>query len=104
MKETSVNNNLRLVQVFLSQSQTPGPGIFEVSTNDEGALFCTCPGFSGRKTCKHTKLVQTRIDNNHGSYPLEILRKATQEEAEQAKLSDEGYRSFIIRYGKIEVF
>lgn len=104
MKETSVNNNLRLVQVFLSQSQTPGPGIFEVSTSNEGALFCTCPGFSGRKTCKHTKLVQTRIDNNHGSYPLEILKIATSEEAEKAKLSDEGYRNFIIRYGKIEVF
>ena len=104
MKGSSVNHSLRLVQVFLSQSQTPGPGIFEVSTNDEGALFCTCPGFSGRKTCKHTKLVQTRIDNNNGNYPLEILRRATQEEAEQAKLSDESHRSFIIRYGKIEVF
>lgn len=104
MKETSVNNNLRLVQVFLSQSQTPGPGIFEVSTNDEGSLFCTCPGFSGRKTCKHTKLVQTRIDSNQGNYPLEILKKATQEEADKAKASNEDYRTFIIRYGKIEVF
>jgi hypothetical protein len=104
MKESSVNNNLRLVQVFLSQSQTPGPGIFEVSTNDDGDLSCTCPGFGGRKSCKHTKLVQTRIDSNQGNYPLEILKKATQEEAETAKLSDENHRNFIIRYGKIEVF
>ena len=104
MKEVSVNNNLRLVQVFLSQSQTPGPGIFEVSANSEGSLFCTCPGFNGRKSCKHTKLVGARIEQNHGSYPLEILNKATPEEAEKAKKSNEEYRNFIIRYGKIEVF
>lgn len=104
MKETSMSDNLRLVQVFLSQSQTPGPGIFEVSTDDNGVLFCTCPGYKGRKTCKHTKLVQNRIDHNHGSYPLEILSKATPEEAEKAKKSNAEYRSFIIRYGKIEVF
>lgn len=104
MKETSVNNNQRLVQVFLSQSQTPGPGVFEVSTNDNGVLSCTCPGFKGRSSCKHTKLVQTRIDTNNGSYPLEILREATLEEANKAKESNEGYRNFIIRYGKIEVF
>jgi hypothetical protein len=104
MKEASVNNNLRLVQVFLSQSQTPGPGIFEVSANDNGGLSCTCPGFFGRKSCKHTKLVSARIEQNHGNYPLEILSKATPEEADLARKSNEDYRNFIIRYGKIEVF
>jgi hypothetical protein len=103
MKEVQVNN-LRLVQVFLSQSQTPGPGIFEVSANDEGDLFCTCPSFFNRKRCKHTVLVNTRIETNNGNYPLEILSKATEEDAAKAKLSNEEYRSFIIRYGKIEVF
>lgn len=104
MKEAFVNNKLRLVQVFLSESNTPGPGIFEVSANDEGVLYCTCPSFNNRKACKHTKLVENRIDNNNGNYPLEILSKATEEEAEKAKHSNEAYRSFIIRYGKIEVF
>jgi hypothetical protein len=104
MKEVSVNKDLRLVQVFLSQSQTPGPGIFEVSADNVGSLFCTCPGFNGRKSCKHTKLVNARIEQNSGSYPLEILSKATPEEAELAKHSNEEYRNFIILYGKIEVF
>lgn len=94
----------RLVQVFLSQSQSPGPSIFEVSTDDDGKLLCTCPGYKGRNTCKHTKFVQARIDSNHGSYPLEISNRATEEEADLAKTSNERFREFIIKYGKIEVF
>jgi hypothetical protein len=103
MKEVPVSTPLRLVQVFLSQSKTPGPGIFEVLTNSSGDLFCTCPGFIARKRCKHTVLVNARIEDNNGSYPLEILSKATEADAAKAKLSNEEYRSFIIRYGKIEV-
>lgn len=94
----------RLVQVFLSQTQTPGPGIYEVSTDEFGTLYCTCPGYKGRKTCKHTKYVQAKIDNNNGSYPLEISSRATEEEAQEAKVSTEAFREFIIKYGKIEVF
>lgn len=94
----------RLVQVFLSQAQTPGPGIYEVSTDNDGNLSCTCPGFKGRKTCKHIKYVQAKIDNNNGSYPLEISSRATEEEAMEAKTSAEAFRDFIIKYGKIEVF
>lgn len=98
-----MSSDLRLIQVFLSETQSPGPGIYEVSTSESGSLFCTCPGFAGRKSCKHTKLVQARIDNNHGHYPLEITNRATQEEADKAKKSNEEYRKFIIKYGKIEV-
>lgn len=94
----------RLVQVFLSPGQTPGPGIFEVSANEEGVLFCTCPGYKGRKTCKHTKFVQARIDSNGGNYPLEISSRATQEAAQKAKHSNEEFREFVIKYGRIEVY
>lgn len=96
-------NEPRLIQVFLSQTNTPGPSIYEVSTDDVGNLFCTCPGFKGRKTCKHTKYVQAKIDNNGGTYPLEISNRATEEEAHKARRSTEAFRDFIIKYGKIEV-
>jgi len=96
--------SMRLIQVFLSQSQSPGPSIFEVSTNNDGDLFCTCSGYKGRRNCKHTKFVQARIDSNDGSYPLEISNRATEEEAQLAKTSNEKFREFIIKYGKIEVF
>lgn len=104
MKGKAVSDDVRLVQVFLSPSQTPGPGIFEVSANESGGLFCTCPGFKGRKTCKHTKFVQARIDSNGGNYPLEISSRATQEDAQRAKKSNEDFRDFVIRYGRIEVY
>lgn len=104
MKEAYVKDELKLVQVFLGASKNPGPGVFEVSTDKHGNLFCTCTDFKGRRQCKHTKFVNNRIDNNNGSYPLEILSKATPEEADKARVSNEEYRKFIIKYGKIEVF
>jgi hypothetical protein len=94
----------KLVQVFLSQSQTPGPNIFEVSSDEDGALSCTCHGYIGRKTCKHVRFVETRLKNNNGTYPLEISSRATEEDAEAAKKSDKAFREFILKYGKIEVY
>lgn len=94
----------RLVQLFLSQSQTPGPSIYEVTSDRAGKLSCTCPGFKGRSTCKHVKFVSARIEQNNGSYPLEISSRATKEDADKAKQSDEDFRDFIIRFGKIEVY
>lgn len=94
----------RLVQVFLSQSPTPGPGIFEVTADEPGKLYCTCPGYSGRRTCKHTKFVQARIDTNNGNYPLEISNRATRDDALKAKESNQEFREFVIKFGKIEVY
>lgn len=104
MKEAHVRDDLRLIQVFLGASRNPGPGVYEVSTDNNGMLYCNCHDFLGRKKCKHVNFVRNRIENNNGNYPLEILSKATQEEAEHARLSNEDYRRFIIKYGKIEVF
>ena len=94
----------KLIQVFLSQSQTPGPGVYEVSADTSGNLLCTCPGFKGRKSCKHSKFVQARIDSNNGTYPLEISKRATDEDTEKAKESLENFREFVIKFAKIEVF
>mgnify|MGYP006267415997 CR=1 FL=1 len=94
----------KLMQVFLSQANVPGPNIFEVSGTDEGDLFCTCPGFKGRKNCKHVRFVSARIKNNNGSYPLEISTRATKEEADKAQESTEAFRDFVIKFGKIEVY
>lgn len=105
MKGNDMSVTRRLVQVFLSPAQTPGPGIFEVSTDtDSGDLNCTCPGFKGRSICKHTKFVQARLDSNGGTYPLEISSRATKEDAAKAKQSNESFREFVIRFGRIEVY
>jgi hypothetical protein len=103
MRENRVRD-LRLVQVFLSQTQTPGPGIFEVSADEDGGLYCTCPGYLARSSCKHTKFVNARIDGNNGNYPLEISNRATDDDAADAKRSNKAFRAFILKFGKIEVF
>jgi hypothetical protein len=95
----------KLVQVFLSQSQTPGPGIFEVSVDDDNKFYCTCQGYKGRNTCKHVKFVQARVKSNGGdNYPLEFSSRATKDDVFKAKQSKEEFRDFVIRFGKIEVF
>ena len=93
----------RVVQLFLSQSMEPGPGIYEVSITKDKEFMCTCPGFNGRSNCKHVKFVKARVDSNRGTYPLEISSRCTPEDADKAQESPEAFRRFIIKYGKIEV-
>jgi hypothetical protein len=94
---------MRLVQIFLGGSGTPGPGIYEVSITTDKTFICTCPGYAGRSSCKHTKFVSARITQNKGTYPLEISTRVTPEDAERAQASADSFREFIIRFGKIEV-
>ncbi len=94
----------KLIQIFLSQGVSPSPAIYEVSSTITGSLLCTCPGYSGRGTCKHARFVNARIKNNGGTYPLEISKRATKEEADLAQESTEAFREFIIKFGKIEVY
>lgn len=98
------DHDYRVIQFFLSPSQSPGPGIFEVSSSKGGDLFkCTCPGFQGRKTCKHITFVKARVDQNDGTYPMEISSRATKEDAKKATESSEAFRKFVLKFGKIEV-
>jgi hypothetical protein len=105
MRGIPVDKGVRLLQVFLSPQGTPGPGIFEVSLDTiSGGLECTCAGFNGRKSCKHTRFVKARIEANNGNYPFEISTRMTAEDEAEANTSDEAFREFIIKFGKIEVF
>ena len=104
MKGGAVNSSLRLVQIFLSQTKNPGPGIYEVSVDDDNNLYCTCPGYRGRETCKHSRFVKNRIENNNGTYPLEISDRATPEDAELARTSPQAFREFVVKFGRIEVY
>ena len=103
MKESKVTNDFKIVQIFLPLISSRGPEIYEVSSN-EVSLKCTCLPFNSRSKCKHVDFVQARIDANGGkTYPLEISSRATQEDARKAQESIEGFRDFIIKFGKVEV-
>jgi len=92
----------KLVQIFLSQSPSPEPGIYEVSLTKNGDFLCTCPGFIAKNNCIHNRFVKQRVKENDGVYPLEISTKCTSEDADKAQDSPEEFRDFIIKYGKIE--
>jgi SWIM zinc finger len=103
MREFQMTDDFRLMQVFLPQSNVPGPGIYEVSVGDDDDFNCTCPGFSGRARCKHVAFVKARIETNNGTYPLEISSRATTDDAAKAQKSSKDFREFIIKFGKVEV-
>ena len=106
--------NLRLLQVFLSTSKTvPSPGIFEVSVSipdspdEEGQLFCTCPGFKVKSSCKHVRFVRDKMlknQSNPGVYPMDISVSATDADKVNAKKSLENAREFVLKFGKVEVY
>jgi len=102
MKDFTVSDK-RLLQIFLPEVQDSYE-IAEVSADDSGKLFCTCLTYVKRSSCKHTRLIQGRIDANDGRYVPEVLRRATPEETELAKTSNDAYNHFLRRYGKIEVY
>jgi hypothetical protein len=101
--EELMDDQLKLIQVFLTQGSVPGPSVYEVSQTNDNTLVCTCPGYRGRGSCKHVKFVRARIEENDGVYPLEITYKATLEDATKAKQSNKDFRDFVLKFGKIEV-
>lgn len=98
-------SNKRLLQIFIShRSDNPGPGIFEVNTDPDRNLSCTCPGFTSRSTCKHTELVERKIEISGGVYPFEFSEKVTADELKAAMESEETFRELVIMHGKVEVY
>lgn len=94
----------RTIQFFLSPANSQGPGIYEVMAYKNKDFVCDCPGFVSRNRCKHINFVKNRIEDNEGTYPLEISTRVSREEAETARESQEAFRKFLMKYGKIEVF
>jgi len=95
----------RLLQVFIShKSDNPGPGIFEVSTDPERNLTCTCPGFLSKSTCKHTELVDIKIEQSGGVYPFDFSEKVTADELKKAMESEDAFRELVIMHAKVEVY
>ena len=101
--EETLNADIKLVQMFLNDTQVPGPNIYEVGITDEGKVVCNCPGFKGRSSCKHSKLVQARMVSNNGVYVPELSVDVTDEDIAKAHISNKNSREFIIKFGIPEV-
>lgn len=101
--EETLSTEVKLVQMFLNDTQVPGPSIYEVGISNEGKIICNCPGFKGRSSCKHSKLVKVRMELNNGTYIPTLSPDVTDEDIAQAHLSNKHSREFIIKFGIPEV-
>ena len=98
-------NGFRLIQVFLSgKAGMSGPGIFEVSGDENQSFICTCPGYAVKRNCRHVRFVKERIKVNGGVYPLQVNPDVPESAIKEALKSSEEFREFLLKHGKIEVY
>lgn len=89
----------RTVQFFLSPQ-----GVYEAEVNlESSALRCNCPGFGSRAFCRHTRWITGQMEKHSGSFPLQVSSRANAHEAKEANASPEAMRTFVLKYGKVEV-
>lgn len=89
----------QVTQIFLSET-----GVHEVEVhNTSSKLRCNCSGFDARRTCKHTRYVNKKMNDNGGIYPTEVSRAASKLDLSVATKDPKLFRQLLIDYGKIEV-
>jgi len=89
----------KAMQLFLSET-----GVHEVEINLSSLkLRCNCDGFGFRSSCKHTRFVKTRMNENDGVYPTAISSKVSKLIAAEANKDPKAFRQLLITHGKIEV-
>lgn len=98
-----LDQNISLLQQFLTYSITAGPTIIEVGTTNNGKVVCNCSRFIANTSCKHARFVKYSMEKNNGIYDNGISHRATQEDKNKASLSSKNRREFVARFGTIEV-
>lgn len=86
---------MKTVQFFIDDQ-----GVSEVFSDPKNNFTCTCLGFETRKRCKHVAWCESKL--TIAGYPVLVEGKAEQEEIEIARSSDEEFRKFLLKYGKVE--
>jgi hypothetical protein len=99
MKAMDMNDVWQVSQIFLSDT-----GVHEVSINMKTSrVRCNCPGYVARANCKHVRIVNQRMEKNGGVYPIEVSSRASRADTSMARRDPEMFRTFLAKYGRIEV-
>lgn len=93
-----VSKGVKLLQFFLSTD--PSSFVYEVGIDRFDDVVCTCPLWKSKGSCKHSTFVIKNMED--GDYLAELVGDPTDDELLDAETSEEKYRMFIIKYGKIE--
>lgn len=100
MKDVQLVSEWRTVQLFLGEE---GIAEVEVDSLRPNSARCSCSRFEAKNKCDHVKRVKEVMSSNNGHYTVHIPVEIEDNEAEEAMLSAEAFRNFIIKYGKVEV-
>ena len=98
-----LDQNVSLLQQFLTYSATSGPTIIEVGLTDSKKVICNCNRFITSTNCKHARFVKYSMEKNNGIYDNGVSHRATQDDQHRASLSSKNRREFVARFGTIEV-
>jgi hypothetical protein len=98
-----LDENVSLLQQFLTYSSTLGPTIIEVGITDSKKVVCNCKRFIVHTSCKHSRFVKCSMDKNNGVYDNGVSHRATKDDQHKASLSSKNRREFVARFGTIEV-
>jgi len=93
----------RVLQLFLPPQDSP-LAIYEVEMEvATRRVRCNCGTYLVQSTCKHERLVKSRIKSNGGQYPLSLHVNASPHDHSELFKDKEKFREFIIKYGQVEV-
>ncbi len=101
--ENMIDDNVKLLQQFLTVSAGPGPSIIEVGLTIDNKVVCNCSKFFSKNSCRHSRYIKAMMDDNLGNYPYGTSSRATAEDIAKSKLSNKNFREFIVKFGIVEV-
>lgn len=91
----------RTVQVFLSPRH---PAVYEVELDVMNAdIRCSCPTFRAKERCRHSRIVEKRMDEAGGQYPILLESEVLESDVSDSIHDPAKFRDFIVRFGKVEV-
>lgn len=100
MKGSTSMPDWRTIQIFLEDD-----GVYELEADSEDyqKMRCSCSFYKSGKRCKHMRHVRRRIEENGGTYAIQIPATVNDEDVIEAMKDRDLFRKFVIDNAKIEV-
>jgi hypothetical protein len=99
-KEVEMDIAWRTVQMFIGED---GVAEVEVDAEFHKKVRCSCKAFNATAKCRHSKFVKGRMEENGGTYTVQIPEDVDDDDAIDAMSDPVLWREFIIQHGEVEV-
>jgi hypothetical protein len=75
----------------------------QTDVDNPSKLRCNCRVFNDKGRCNHIRFVKERSKLHEGEYVIRVAQNADEDDALELLDTPEGFREFLLRYGKPEV-